>query len=133
MQTPLLGVILALIGPALQGSGIRPADLAGDWALTFDLYGETNHQRMTVETTGDRITVAAWGLKLEGGIPDGKLELKWSGTDGPPATMSGTVERDGMAGDFSIEDLKGRWKATRIPLRPPSAPREHVFEPKVFH
>lgn len=31
MQTPLLGVILALIGPAsLQGSGIRPADLAGD-------------------------------------------------------------------------------------------------------
>ena len=63
MQTPLLGVILALIGPAaLQGSGIRPADLAGDWVLAFDLYGETNHQRMTVETTGDRITVAAWGL-----------------------------------------------------------------------
>jgi len=59
MQTPLLGVILALMGPAaLQGPGIRPADLVGDWVLALDLYGETNHQRMTVETTGDRITVA---------------------------------------------------------------------------
>ena len=134
MQTPLLGVILALMGPAaLQGHGNRPADLAGEWVLAFDLYGETNHQRMTVETTGDRITVAAWGLKLEGGIRDGKLELKRSGKDGPPVSMSGTVERDGMVGDFSIEDLKGKWKATRIPIRPPSAPREHVFEPKEFH
>src|SRR5215475_3092940 len=134
MQTPLLGVILALMGPAaLQGPGIGPADLAGDWVLTLDLYGETNEQRITVETTGDRITVAAWGLKLEGGFRDGRLELKRSGKDGPPVTMSGTAERDGMAGDFSIGDLKGKWKATRIPIRPPSAPREHVFEPKEFH
>src|SRR5947209_3400409 len=123
MRTPLLGVILALIGPAaLQGPGIRPADLAGDWVLALDLYGETNHRRMRVEATGDRITVAAWGPKLEGGIRDGRLELKPSGKGGPPVTMSGTVERDGMAGDFSIDDLKGRWKATRIPIRPPGAP-----------
>src|SRR3954468_4027653 len=106
MQIPSLGAILALLAPAaLQGPGIRPADLAGDWVLALDLYGETNHQRMTVETTGDRITVATWGRKLEGGIRDGRLELKWSGKGGPPGTMSGTVERDGMAGDFSIEDL----------------------------
>ena len=40
MQIPRLGVILALIGPAaLQGPDIRPADLAGDWVLAFDLYG----------------------------------------------------------------------------------------------
>ena len=131
MRTPLLGFILALLGPAaLQGPGIRPADLAGDWVLAFELYGEMNYQRMAVETIGDRITVAAWGRKLEGGIRDGRLELKRSGKDVPPVTMSGTVERDEMAGDFSIENLKGKWKATRIPIRPPNAPREHVFEPK---
>ena len=46
MQTPLLGVILALLAPAaLQGPGIRPADLAGDWVLALDLYGETNYRR----------------------------------------------------------------------------------------
>ena len=108
MQTPLLGVILALMGPAaLQGPGIRPSDLVGEWALAIDLYGDTSHQRMTVATTGDRIAVAAWGLKLEGGIRDGRLELKRSGKDGPPVTMSGSVERDGMAGDILIEHLKG--------------------------
>src|SRR5262249_15214847 len=32
-----------------------------------------------------------------------------------------------------IAALKGRWSATRIPVRPPHAPREHVFEPKQFH
>jgi acetamidase/formamidase len=129
-----LGVILALLGPAvLRGQGSRPADLAGDWVLAFDLYGETNYQRMAVETTGDRVTIAAWGLKLEGGIHDGRLELRRSGKDGPPAIMTGTVERDGMSGEFSVGELKAKWKATRIPVRPPDAPREHVFEPKAFH
>jgi hypothetical protein len=63
---------------------------------------------MTVESAGDRITVAAWGLKLEGGVRDGSLELKRAGKVGPPVTMSGTVERDGVVGDFSIEDPTSR-------------------------
>ena len=100
MRKQLLGVILAALAPAsLQGQSVNPADLAGDWSLAIEQYGETNYQRMTVETTGDRITAAAWGLKLEGGIRDERLELKRSGKDGPPVTMSGTVERDGMVGE----------------------------------
>jgi amidase len=134
MRTQLLGIIVALLGPAaLQGQSVKPADLSGDWVLALEFYGETNYRRMTVETTGDRVTVAAWGRKLEGGIRDRKIELKWQGKDGPPVTMNGTVERDGMSGSFSIEDWKGQWKAKRIPVRPPNASREHVFEPKMFH
>src|SRR3954470_14078134 len=134
MRIPLLGIILTLLGPAaIQGQGVRPADLAGDWVLASDLYGEANHQRITVEAAGDRVTVAAWGRKLEGAIGDGKVELKGAGKEGPPAHMSGTVGRDRMAGDLSIGELKGTWTATRIPARPPDAPREHVFEPKAFH
>jgi hypothetical protein len=67
-----------------------PGHPTGDWVLAFDLYRETIHQRMTAETTGDRITVVARDLKLEGGIRDGTLELKRSGKDGPPVTMSDT-------------------------------------------
>jgi acetamidase/formamidase len=134
MRTQLLGFIVALLGPAaLQGQGVDPADLGGDWVLAFELYGETNYQRMAVETTGDRVTVAAWGLKLEGGIRDRTFELKRQGKDGPPITMNGTVERDGMSGTLAINDLKGKWTAKRILPRPPDAPREHVFEPKAFH
>jgi amidase len=134
MQKQLLGVILVILAPAsLRGQGVKPADLAGDWSLAIEQYGETNYQRMTVEATGDRITAAAWGVKLEGGIRDGRLELKRAGTDRPTVTMSGPVGRDEMVGDLSIEELKGKWKARRIPIRPPGAPREHVFEPKEFH
>jgi acetamidase/formamidase len=129
-----MGIILALLVPAaLPAQSVPPADLAGEWALASDLYGETNHRRMTVEAEGDRVTFKAWGMNLEGGIRDGRLELKRTGKDGPPAKLSGTVGRDGMSGDFSIADFKGKWKATRIPVRPPDAPREHVFEPKAFH
>ena len=134
MRTQLLGVILALLlSAAIQGQSVKPADLAGDWVLALELYGETISQRMTVETKGDRVTVAAWGLKLEGAIRDGRMKLVRHGKDGPPVNMNGAVERDGMTGDFSIEDLKGKWKAKRIPVRPPNAAREHVFEPKEFH
>ena len=134
MRKQLMVVILALLGPAaLPAQSIRPADLAGEWILASELYGETNYRRMTVEAEGDRVTFKAWGLNLEGRVRDGKVELKRSGKDGPPARMSGTVERDGMSGEFSIEDFKGTWKATRVPIRPPNAPRQHVFEPSAFH
>jgi acetamidase/formamidase len=129
-----LGVILALLVPAsLQGQTVTPAELAGDWVLAYELYGEKNYGRMTVETSGDRVTAATLGLKLEGGVRHGKLELARHGKGGPRVNLSGTVERDGMSGDFSFADLKGTWKATRTPVRPQNAPREHVFEPKEFH
>jgi acetamidase/formamidase len=134
MRKQLLGVILVVLGPgALRGQSVKPADLAGDWVLAHERYGETDYQRMTVLAAGDRVTVAVWGQKFEGGVRDGKIELQRVGKDGPPVRMTGTVERDGMSGDFTFATMKGRWKATRIPVRPPNAPREHMFEPKAFH
>src|SRR5262245_22715152 len=134
MGKQLLGVILALLEPAsLQGQSVKPVDLAGEWVLALELYGETDYQRMTVEAEGDRVTLKARGLELGGGVGEGRVNLKRRGKDGRPISMPGTVERDGMLGDVSIEDLKGTWKAGRIPVRPPNASREHVFEPKEFH
>jgi len=134
MRKRLLGIILALLAPAaVLGQSVKPADLAGDWMLAIERYGETDYRRMTLQAEGDQATVAVFGMKLSGGIRDGKLELRKSGKDGPPVSMTGTAERDGMSGEFTIETEKGSWKATRIPVRPPNAPREHVFEPKEFH
>jgi acetamidase/formamidase len=81
----------------------------------------------------DRVTAKLWGLKLEGELRAGTIELKRIGADRPAISMSGTANADGMAGDFTVAELKGKWTATRIPVRPPNAPREHVFEPKEFH
>ena len=38
-----------------------------------------------------------------------------------------------MSGNYTRGDRTGKWKATRLPVRPPKAPREHEFEPKEFH
>jgi len=134
MRKQLLGVIVALLGPAaLHGQSVQPADLAGAWIMARERYGEMEYRRMTVQVVGERVTVAAWGMDLVGGIRDGKLELERPGTDTPPVRMTGTLERGEMSVDFTFPTAKVRWKATRIPVRPPNAPREHVFEPKEFH
>jgi acetamidase/formamidase len=134
MREQLLAVILVLLAPAaLRGQGVTPADLAGDWVLTSELYGETEHARMTVRAVGDQLKVAFYGFNLEGKIRDGQFELQHAGKNEPPVRMSGTAQRSEMSGDFAIGNTSGKWKATRLPPRPANAPREHVFEPKEFH
>jgi acetamidase/formamidase len=136
MRKQLLEVIFAVLAPAsLQGQSVNPADLAGDWILAVELFGETNYQRMTWQVAGDHVTVVSRGLiwRLEGRIRYGKVELEQPGEDGPPTRVTGTVERGGMSGEFTNGTRAGRWKATRLPVRPPNAPREHAFEPKEFH
>ncbi len=133
MGKRLLGVILALLGPTALGQSVTPADLAGDWVLAAELYGETDYHRMTFKGAGDQITAALDGMKLEGKIRDGKVEVEQAGKDGPGVRMTGTVEREVMSGNFTMGAMTGKWKATRLPVRPANAPREHVFEPKEFH
>src|ERR1700722_8523090 len=130
MRKPLLGVILTLLGPAaLKGQSVTPADLAGDWVVAAELYGETDYHRMTFRAVGDQLAVTLDGMKLEGKIRDGKIELEQHGKEESPMKMPGPVERGAMSGDFTMGTMTGRWKATRIPVRPTDAPKEHVFEP----
>jgi amidase len=134
MRKQMLGVILALLGPgSLQGQSVNPSDLAGDWIFAFERFGETQYGRRTLQLAGDQVTVSSRGDKLEGRIHDGKIEVEYSGKNGPPMRMTGTVEGDAMSGDYTRGNRTGKWKATRLPVRPPNASREHEFEPKEFH
>ena len=134
MRKQLVALIIALLGlAALAGQSITPADLAGDWVVAAELYGETDYHRMTFRAVGDQLAVTLDGMKLEGKIRDGKMELEQREKDETPMKMTGMVERGKMSGDFTMGTMTGKWKATRIPVRPTDAPREHVFEPKEFH
>ena len=66
---------------------------------------------------GDQVTVSSSGDKLEGRIHDGKIEVEYSGKNGPPMRMTGTVEGDSLSGDYTRGDRTGKWKATRLPVR----------------
>jgi acetamidase/formamidase len=134
MRKQLLCFTVMLFWPAvLRGQSVNPADLAGEWVFTHTRYGDTNHARMTVETAGKALSISLWQMRLEGAIRDGKIELKRSGKERPAVSMTGKVEQDGMAGEFTVGALNGKWTATRIPMRRPDSPREHKFEPKEFH
>jgi amidase len=134
MRTACVGVIVGLLWPvAVYAQGGPVTDVLGDWVIALDRYGETDYQRMRVEAEADRLTVTVGGLKLAGEIRNGKIDLQRAGKDGPPVTMTGTSQRAEMSGELTVGDVKGKWKATRPPVRPAYAPREHVFEPKEFH
>lgn len=138
MRRQLLGVILiGLVWSTSQrAESVDPTDLAGDWVImALDQFGEISYHRMTLQAEGDHVSVdlVSDELKLEGTIRDGKVELQSSGKDRPPSSMTGMVEKGEMSGDFMQGGMKWKWKATRVPVRPANAPREHAFEPKEFH
>src|SRR5262245_47413370 len=109
MRKHLWVIIPVLLAPpAILGQPLRPMDLAGEWVFAHTLYGETGYARVRVEFAADRLTLALWNMKLDGGIHDGKVELKRSkDKEGPAMSMTGKVERDGMAGEFTVGELKG--------------------------
>ena len=60
-------IILVLPGMAvIADESVKPGDLAGDWVITHELYGETDYQRMTVNVVLDRISTKFFGMKLDG-------------------------------------------------------------------
>lgn len=134
MRMQLFSLILSLVAPAaVEEQNGGPADLAGDWIFSVERFGETDDRRMIMRVAQDKVTATVGGLKLEGTIHDGKLELKRVGENGPQVTMTGALEQGGMSGALQIDTRNERWRARRVPVRPPSAPREHLFEPKEFH
>lgn len=132
MRRHTAAMVMALLGAACLGGQVKPGDVAGDWVLTIERYGETDYERMTLRAEGERVTTEVSGVKVEGTIRNGKIELK-TGEKGPAGMMSGVADRGAMSGEFRLGEMRGTWKAMRPAVRPANAPREHVFEPKEFH
>ncbi len=141
MRSNQLPQLLAIVALSIVGSHVLAAqtalsrDIAGEWVLAIERYGETEYQRMSLTVVSDRLSLDAPGMQLDGPISNGHFELRRRGS-GLPITMSGDVKE--MSGDlivadnFGRPDIRGRWSATRPRQRPSGAPREHTFEPSLF-
>lgn len=128
----LLGAVFALIvGVATHGQGLTTDAVAGEWVVAVERLGETQYQRMTLQVSGDQVTmVTPW--PLEGVIRKDQIELRRGG-DGEPIVMTGVLRPREMSGELTLSGVRGRWRATRPPERPSGASREHTFEPMQFH
>jgi hypothetical protein len=64
-----------------SGQGASPGDLAGEWLLTVERFGEPDYQRLTVTVRGAQLTFEApgTGWLLDGTLQDGRIELRRRG------------------------------------------------------
>src|SRR5262249_13174298 len=103
MRTACVGVIVGLLWPiAGYPQAAAPAGLARDWVVAIDRYGETDYQRMAVQAGTDNVTVTLGGLRLEGDVREGRIDLHRVGKDGPPVSMTGSVQRAAIFGELTI-------------------------------
>ncbi|MBI3698231.1 MAG: acetamidase/formamidase family protein, partial [Acidobacteria bacterium] len=123
-------LLLALTCAAL----LHAQTIAGDWDLAVEQFGSTNHRRATLELSGEQLTGRYGAAKLHGTLRGGRIEFQVDPAGGnAPSSFTGVFDRNEMSGEAVLNDeLKAKWKAQRIPTRPPNAPRRHVFEPTVF-
>src|SRR5262249_12816046 len=79
-------IIIAFLAAPCSLGQVKPADIAGDWVLQINRYGETEYQRLKLDVEGDRVKTTTGPLKFEGHVTNGKLEMKTAGKDGPSGT-----------------------------------------------
>jgi len=112
----------------------QAADVAGVWELTVMEFGNSNFSRLTLETSGEKLTGRVMQGALEGTVRQDRIEFQAKGSDGTVrATVTGIVRGDSMEGDVAMPNgEKAKWTARRIPPRP-AQPRTHDFTPEKFH
>jgi amidase len=123
-------VLLFLALPALGAT----ADISGDWELTAHRYGDETYARLSFKQEGEKLTGAAFGLKLEGTVHGDVVEFTAKRADNEPfRVFHGVLKGGELSGDavwFGTQKLT--WTARRPAGRPPSA-SVHDFEPTQFH
>jgi hypothetical protein len=108
-----------------------PATVAGDWILGIERFGETRHQRMTIQSSGEDVTVESVAIgTLTGTLRNDRIELRRQGDPAP--IMTGLLKSGEFSGDLNYPNLPGRWRAIRPVARPGNAPRVHSYEPAQY-
>src|ERR1700730_7302906 len=127
-----LGSVLVLLLPAFAQS----ADLAGDWMLTMNRFGQPDYMRWKLESKDGRYVGKFWGLQLDGTIKGNTIEFACSYKENdetkPCGKMTGTITGDQMQGDGKFEEDSFTWSAKRL-VEHAEAPRTHDFVPSEFH
>jgi len=131
IRVMLIACVWVLAGVRILGQAASSTEIAGDWILVLERYGQTDYQRMLLKVDGDRVTVETDGFPVEGELRNGRLDLRGRG-ERQTTTMSGVVNGNSMSGQMAQGDVVGTWHATRPMRRTLNAPTMHTFEPTSF-
>jgi acetamidase/formamidase len=87
---------------------------------------------MVVDAKGDSVKATLGSLTGPARINGNAIDISLRSRDEGSMRLTGAIDQGSMSGDFTANDVKGTWTATRPRSRPPGAARRHRFEPKEF-
>lgn len=96
----------------------RAFDLAGRWNFVFDTEGGVRRTPVTLQLQEDQVSGKFEQSDVKGTFSGGKLDLKfphYSAEGGFEAELSlqGTVEGEGMKGNWTFGEHGGTWTAQK--------------------
>ena len=137
LMTFIGSALLALLEAPPFATAAEPdtANLAGTWELSWVQFEITNVERIKLEASADHITGKGFrNLDVDGTQTGDKVELKLvDARKNTVATLSGTIQTDGLAGTMKLRNDEYNWSARRPRVRPAEAPHRHDFVPTTFH
>ena len=112
--------VVLVIGAAAQPQhGSKSESIAGEWAITFTIAGQTASGTITFAVDGDKLTGnvdshhTGPGTLENGKWSNGKLSAKCVFEKHESIALDGEFKDGKLSGTFHTEGMEGTWEATR--------------------
>ncbi len=129
MSRNLIAVLLTCLLSAFaqtQNVTSKVDDISGPWILTEVFPDETHTHRMSLQVADNKITGQSGTSKIEGGIADLGITLKWLNTDGSvQATYTGTAQSGALQSSASLLSTTLRISSARRSALWPRSRKPH--------
>jgi acetamidase/formamidase len=109
------------------------ATLDGVWGVTITRFGEPQYQRVTLHTSGEKLTGESGNMTIEGTAHGDAVTFTVKQKDGKPhGEFNGTMLEGVLIGTAKMDDEAVGWTAQRL-VKPSGKPEAHRFMPRTFH
>lgn len=123
---------LCLCAPSLLAQN----NVAGDWLVTTDIFGNPLNQKLTLTIEGNKLGGSLAREKLDGTLEGASIHFAAKDEEGHPSQYTGTVSGDTMRGTALLVQanrrMEARFTARRIPPLHQGPPQRYEFKPTHF-
>lgn len=124
----------------LTSTAFAQQNLAGDWLITNDIYGNPLGRKLVLKTDGGKLTGTLAGEKLEGTLTGDTLKFTTKNDKGTTGEFTGTIKNDAISGTSLLLDpedptdrTESAFSARRMPAPRAGGPQRHEFVPTTFY
>ena len=117
---------------------LAQTNVAGDWLLAEDVFGNPFYQKLTLKLDGATLSGTVGRGALDGAVTGNAIRFTIKSGDATDE-YSGTIAGDSISGTRAHTDKDARnnfkrlWSAKRLPARRTGPPQRHEFVPTTFH